>query len=59
MMPKMIIIKYKKLKKKNRLEEDDINEESNKILDTKYIKDYHEYIFYKNRKILLDKNNIP
>ena len=36
----------------------DINDESNNILDSKYIKDYYEYIFYKNRKFILDKNNI-
>ena len=41
-----------------KLEQKDINEEPNKILNSKYIKDYYEYIFYKNRKYLLDKYNI-
>ena len=36
----------------------DINDELKNILDSKYIKDYYEYIFYKNRKFILDKNNI-
>ena len=41
-----------------KVEKMDINDESKNILDSKYIKDYYEYIFYKNRKFILDKNNI-
>ena len=36
----------------------DLIDESNKSLNIKNIKDYYDYIFYNNRKFLLDKNNL-